>query len=80
MKDKSWLNDMKAEILRRATARSDDEDEYAVIGGPSRRRFVPVDENDFDDFDESLGDVSVAGDGETSDGENDTEQKASHSV
>ncbi|PVG01387.1 hypothetical protein CPB86DRAFT_699467 [Serendipita vermifera] len=76
MRDKSWLNDMKAEILRRAEARSDEEDEYMATGGPGRRRFVPVDENDFDDFDESTGDVSVAGDGEISDGENDTEQKA----
>jgi hypothetical protein len=73
---------MKAEILRRAEANSDEDEE----GGDQRGRYpstyrpknVPFeeDEDDLDGLDESIGDVSVAGDGEgseESDGEDEPE-------
>lgn len=55
---------MKAEILRRAETNSDDEEE----GYPTskRPRTVPFEDEDFDEVEESIGDVSVIGDGEAS--------------
>jgi hypothetical protein len=60
---------MKADILRRAQEVSGEEEEKRH--GPStgeigRRNFIPLDEDEFDD---DFGNVSVVGDGETSDGE-----------
>ncbi|KAG8803539.1 hypothetical protein FRC17_006160, partial [Serendipita sp. 399] len=75
LQDRSWLQEMKADILRRAEAASEDDDEE-----PSRFRRTKGDveyiDDDFEDLDGAAGSVNVAGDGETSDG-NDDEQENS---
>jgi hypothetical protein len=66
---------MKADILRRAQEVSDDEENRYVpaTGGMGRREFISFDDDEFDD---DFGNVSVVGDGETSDGEDeDVEEK-----
>jgi hypothetical protein len=48
-------------------AGEEEETRYGLTTGEiNRRKFVPFDEDDFDD---DFGNVSVVGDGETSDGE-----------
>jgi len=62
---------MKADILRRAQEDSEEEKEgrYGPVSGEiGRHKFIPFDEDEFDD---DFGSVSVTGDGETSDGEDD---------
>ncbi|KAG8833609.1 hypothetical protein FRC18_003373 [Serendipita sp. 400] len=76
LQDKTWLQEMKADILRRAEAASEDEDE-----GPSRLRRTKRDivyvDDEFEDLDGLTENVSVIGDGETSDGNGDDEQNNS---
>jgi activating signal cointegrator complex subunit 2 len=79
--DSAWRQEMKAEILRRAQEVSDGEEEtrYGPVSGPSgRRQLVIFDEDEFDD---DFGNVSVVGDGETSDGEDEeVEEKVCRAV
>ncbi len=59
---------MKAAILRLAQEAANEEEEEAAATGFGRRKLIPFDEDEFDD---DFGNVSVVGDGETSDGEDD---------
>jgi activating signal cointegrator complex subunit 2 len=77
MQDRTWLQEMKAEIIRRAEADSGDEEEEPRYR-TERRRMIPV-EDDFDEFEDSVGNVSVAGDGEGT-GSEDEEEKESVST
>ena len=80
MQDKSWMIDMKAEIMRRAQEPSDDEEEdaeYDVYGEKivRKKRVEPFEDDAWDGLDEGLTKVKVAGDGEAtdeSDGQEDT--------
>ena len=71
--DKSWMIDMKAEIICRAQEPSDDEEEeeaeYEAYGEKivKKKRPVPFEDNVWDAPDDSLTKVSVAGDGEATD-------------
>lgn len=73
MQDKTWLQEMKAEIMRRAEASSDEEED--VRYRREARRTIPLDD-DFEDFDDSVGDVSVAGDGEVSSSDDEEAKEA----
>jgi hypothetical protein len=66
---------MKAEIMRRAEADSGGEEEEPRYR-TERRRMIPLDEDEFDEFEDSIGNVSVAGDGEGT-GSEDEEEKES---
>ena len=80
MQDKSWMIDMKAEIMRRAQEPSDDETEEAEYDAYGERivrkqRVEPFEDDAWDGLDEGLAKVKVAGDGEAtdeSDGQEDT--------
>jgi beta-glucanase (GH16 family) len=80
MEDKSWMIDMKAEILRRAQEPSDDEEEeseYDAYGEKivRKKRPEPFEDDAWDGPDDGLTHVTVAGDGEAadeSDGQDDT--------
>ena len=80
VQDKSWMIDMKAEIMRRAQEPSDDEeeeDEYDAYGEKivRKKRLVSFEDDAWDGLDEGLTSVKVAGDGEAldeSDGQEDT--------
>ena len=72
IQDRTWIQDMKAEIMRRAEATSDDEEEEAERRRGGRKTPYEYDDDDqFDDLDDSVGNISVAGDGEDSDESND---------
>ncbi|KAI0266078.1 hypothetical protein BC834DRAFT_1041334 [Gloeopeniophorella convolvens] len=69
LRDRSFAEEMKADILRRAEAPSDDEDEDAdalAIFGGARKGKGRAREVAFDDELDELGAVRVAGDGEES--------------
>ena len=80
MQNKSWMIDMKAEIMRRAQEPSDDEEEeaeYDAFGEKvvRKKRLEPFEDDAWDGLDEGLTSVKVAGDGEAndeSDGQEDT--------
>ena len=80
LQDKSWMIDMKAEIMRRAQEPSDDEEEEAEYDAYGekivrKKRLVPFEDDVWDGLDDGLTKVSVAGDGEVtdeSDGQEDT--------
>lgn len=71
MQDKSWIQEMKAEIMRRAEATSDDEEEMDRQRGSRKTPYEYEDDDQFDELDDSVGNVSVAGDGEESDASDD---------
>ena len=80
IQDKSWMIDMKAEIMRRAQEPSDDEEEEAEYDAYGekivrKKRLEPFEDDAWDGLDEGLTSVRVAGDGEAdeeSDGQEDT--------
>ena len=80
MQDKSWMIDMKAEIMRRAQEPSDEEEEEAEYDAYGERivrkkRLEPFEDGAWDGLDDGLTKVKVAGDGEAtdeSDGHEDT--------
>jgi len=80
IQDKSWMIDMKAEIIRRAQEPSDDEEEEAEYDAYGKKivrkkRLEPFEDDAWDGLDEGLTSVRVAGDGEAddeSDGQEDT--------
>jgi hypothetical protein len=73
MQDKSWMIDMKAEIMRRAQEPSDDEEEeaeYNAYGEKTvrKKRLEPFEDDAWDGLDGGLTSVKVpAGDGEADD-------------
>lgn len=75
MQDKTWLQEMKAEILRRAEANAEEEEEEARYYRSRGKRFIPVEEGEFDDDDEAG--ISVVGDGEASGSDNEAEPSVS---
>ena len=77
MQDKSWMIEMKAEILRRAQEPSDDEEEeaeYDAFGEKivRKKRLEPFDDDDWDGLDDGLTSVRVAGADDESDDQEDT--------
>ena len=77
MQDKSWMIDMKAEILRRAQEPSDDEEEeaeYDAFGEKivRKKRLEAFDDDDWDGLDDGLTSMRVAGADDESDGQEDT--------
>src|SRR5258708_8675557 len=72
MQDKSWMVEMKAEILRRAQEPSDDEEEEAKYDAHGekivkRHRPEPFEDDAWDGVDDGLTSVKVVGDGEATD-------------
>ncbi|KAJ7240454.1 hypothetical protein C8J57DRAFT_1438901 [Mycena rebaudengoi] len=80
LRDRTFIEQMKADILRRAEAISDDEEEEEVQehGGTGKGKKVENDDGDLD-LDAAQDHVKVAGDGEVSgdeDGEGEDEEEA----
>ncbi|KAG5634354.1 hypothetical protein H0H81_002266, partial [Sphagnurus paluster] len=81
LRDRTFIEQMKADILRRAEAISDDENEdeeyedpeaYGTGSTNTKRKGVVV---AFDEEDDGAGGVKIGGDGEESEGDDDEENK-----